>query len=191
MRILAYCDMPTHWHFLLWPAEDGQLAKFVQWLTSTHATRWNAAHKRVGHGAVYQSRYKSIRITSHSHLLCAWRYVERNALRADLVQRAEDWRWGSLWHRVHRSELLSDGPWPLPANWMEIVNAPQTQAEVDNFRAHIAANTPFEPRLIPTAADPSNVRGQTPYRCRTARVSAEYSMDFGWMTTFFAAVFST
>jgi putative transposase len=24
MRILAYCLMPNHWHFLLWPEEDGQ-----------------------------------------------------------------------------------------------------------------------------------------------------------------------
>ena len=34
------------------------------------------------------------------------RYVERNALSAGLVQRAEQWRWGSLWAREHGEEQL-------------------------------------------------------------------------------------
>jgi len=29
-------------------------------------------------------------------MLSVLRYVERNALRAGMVERAEDWRWGSL-----------------------------------------------------------------------------------------------
>jgi len=29
MRILAYC-WPNHWHFVLWPEEDGQLSAFLQ-----------------------------------------------------------------------------------------------------------------------------------------------------------------
>jgi len=31
IRILAYCLMPNHWHRVLWPREDGQLAPFVRW----------------------------------------------------------------------------------------------------------------------------------------------------------------
>lgn len=151
MRILAYCVMPTHWHFLLWPSKSRELRNFVQWLTSTHATRWNAARKRVGHGAVYQSRYKSIPVTSETHLQCVWRYVERNALRAKLVKRAEDWRWGSLWHRLHRSGLICEGPSPLPANWADLVNSPQTQGEVDDLRAHVATSTPYQPGSVPSS----------------------------------------
>ena len=30
MRILAYCLMPNHWHFVLWPAQDDQLSDFMQ-----------------------------------------------------------------------------------------------------------------------------------------------------------------
>ena len=33
------------------------------------------------------------------HFLAVARYVERNALRANLVVRAEEWRWSSLWRR--------------------------------------------------------------------------------------------
>ena len=26
MRIVAYCLMPNHWHFVLWPLDDGDLS---------------------------------------------------------------------------------------------------------------------------------------------------------------------
>ena len=143
MRILAYCLMPNHWHFLLWPECNGDLQKFVQWLTATHARRWNTAHQRVGHGAVYQSRFKSIPVSSDAHLQRVWRYVERNALRANLVERAEKWRWSSLWHRLHQGALLTAGPYPLPANWVELVNQPQTQTELQDVRKHVTTGIPY------------------------------------------------
>ena len=39
MRILSYCVMPNHWHMVLWPYQDGELSKFVNWLTLTHTQR--------------------------------------------------------------------------------------------------------------------------------------------------------
>ena len=30
MRICAYAVMPNHWHLLLWPECDGELAAFMQ-----------------------------------------------------------------------------------------------------------------------------------------------------------------
>ena len=103
MRILAYCLMPNHWHLLLWPLTDGDLTRFVKWLSTTHACRWAHDHDCVGEGAVYQSRFKSIPIERGPHLVWAWRYVERNALRADLVSKAEDWPWCSLRKRMSAS----------------------------------------------------------------------------------------
>ena len=40
MRICAYAVMPNHWHLLLWPECDGELAAFMQRLTITHVRRW-------------------------------------------------------------------------------------------------------------------------------------------------------
>jgi hypothetical protein len=45
-------------------------------------------------GHVYQGRFKSFPIAADEHLLAVLRYVERNPLRAGLVVRAEEWRWG-------------------------------------------------------------------------------------------------
>ena len=59
MRICAYCLMPNHWHFVLWPEHDGGLAAFMQRLTITHVRRWQEHRGQVGLGHVYQGRYKS------------------------------------------------------------------------------------------------------------------------------------
>ena len=145
MRILAYCLMPTHWHLLLWSLRDGDVTSFVKWLSTTHAARWTRKHQCVGGGAVYQSRFKSIAVENGRHLYWVWRYVERNAMRANLVASAEDWRWGSLWQRSHESVegIVSNVPIPLPDDWASIVNLPQTEAELAAFRHHVRLNQTF------------------------------------------------
>ncbi len=42
MRILSYCIMPNHWHLSLYPKKDGDLSKFMGWITNTHTRRWHA-----------------------------------------------------------------------------------------------------------------------------------------------------
>ena len=85
------------------------------------------------------------------------RHVERNALRANLCQRAEEWRWGSLWRRVHgtpeQRALLSDWPVPRPRQWVEHVNRPQTDAEVNAIRLSVVRGQPLgSPTWVQKAA---------------------------------------
>jgi len=87
MRLLAYCVMPNHWHLVLWPERDGQLSRFMTWLTLTHTQRWHARRRSAGSGHLYQGRYKSFLVEADDHLLAVCRYVERNPLRARLVRR--------------------------------------------------------------------------------------------------------
>ena len=81
MRICSYCLMPNHWHFVLWPEHDGDLAAFRQRLTITHARRWQEHRGRVGYGHVYQSRDKSFPVQTDEYFFQVLRYVDRNALR--------------------------------------------------------------------------------------------------------------
>ena len=39
MRILSYCIMPNHWHLILYPKNNGDLSKFMGWLSNTHTRR--------------------------------------------------------------------------------------------------------------------------------------------------------
>ena len=70
----------------------------------------------VGYGHVYQSRYKSFPVESEEYFYQVMRYVERNALRSNLVAKAEQWQYGSLWINqfgtVKHNAMLSK--WPLP-----------------------------------------------------------------------------
>ncbi len=58
MRVLAYCLMPNHWHFVLGPEADGQLSAFCRWLAHTHSMRWHAHSHTSGTGHISQGRFK-------------------------------------------------------------------------------------------------------------------------------------
>ena len=147
MRVLCYCVMPNHWHMVLWPRNDGDLSAFVGWLTLTHTQRWHAHRRTAGSGHLYQGRFKSLVVQSDTHLLSVCRYVERNPLRAGLVERAEHWSWSSLGRRQFGDAdvlgLLNEWPVPRPANWLEFVNRPVTQPELDTLRRNIARGQPY------------------------------------------------
>ena len=96
MRLLAYCVMPNHWHLVVWPHQDGALSRFMNWLTLTHTQRWHQHRHSVGEGHVYQGQFKSFPVETNEYFLVVCRYVERNAVRAGLVERAEQWRWSSV-----------------------------------------------------------------------------------------------
>ena len=91
---------------MVWPRTDGEVTDFFRWLAHTHAMRWRVAHRTVGYGHLYQGRFQSFPVQSDDHLLTVLRYVERNALGAGLVERAEPWRWGGLWARVHGDDAV-------------------------------------------------------------------------------------
>jgi putative transposase len=147
LRICALAIMPNHWHFVVWPEADGQLAAFFQRLTVTHAARWQRSRRRVGYGHVYQGRFKSFPVETDEHFYRLVRYVERNPLRAGLVRDAAAWRWSSLWLRESgsREERQWLSPWPVsrPRNWPALVNQPQSEAELEAIRRSIARGAPL------------------------------------------------
>jgi len=149
LRILGYTVMGNHWHFVVWPRQrqHQQVTDFFRWLTHTHTQRWHAHHGTSGTGHVYQGRFKSFPIAADEHLLAVLRYVERNPLRAGLVERAEDWRWGSLYRRIHgtadQRALLADSPIPLGRLWCAHVNEPQNEAELETIRRCVSRGRPF------------------------------------------------
>ena len=73
------------------------------------------------------------------------RYVERNPLRAGLVEQAEHWRWSSLHHWRTNDPLngIDPGPVPRPEPWIEWVNQPLSAAELDQIRHSVNRGTPY------------------------------------------------
>ncbi len=121
VRLLDWCVMPNHWHFVVWPRRDDDLTEFFRWLTHTHTQRWHAAQGTSGMGHLYQGRFKAFPIQQDDHLANVLRYVQSNPTRAKLSPRLPDWRWGSCHVRHHGSPemqaLLSNWPIEMPSNW--------------------------------------------------------------------------
>jgi putative transposase len=147
IRITAYCLMPNHWHLLLWPRRDGELSEVLRWITVTHTQRWLAHHQTSGTGPVYQGRFKSFPVQTDEHFLMVARYVERNALRAKLVGRAEDRQWTSLRPQDQGDSKLrvwlSDWPVARPRDWLARVNRPQTASELEALRVSVQRGRSF------------------------------------------------
>lgn len=123
MRIVAYCLMPNHWHFVLWPETSEAVPLFFHRLCTTHSTGRRKRTDTVGHGHIYQDRYRGFVIESERYYLRALRYVEANPLRAGLVTRSIDWPWSSLSERIgRRRNILDEGPLRLPDDWARSVD---------------------------------------------------------------------
>jgi putative transposase len=145
MRLLAYCVMPNHFHLVLYPQKDGDLQKFMQWLSLTHTQRWHVQNRTIGSGHLYQGRYKSFLIEKSPHLLTVIRYVERNPLRATLVKNIANWKFSSYYHRQQKlsDTLLTSWPIAVPEDYDTFVQEPFTAGELEATRYSVSKGKPF------------------------------------------------
>jgi putative transposase len=126
---------------VLWPRRDGDLSDYMMWLLTAHVRRYHQHYHSSGH--VWQGRFRAFPIQDDDHLLVVLRYVERNPVRAELVARAQDWLWSSAAPVRAAAPRLDPGPVVRPANWLDLVNEPQTEAEVERVRESLRRNRPF------------------------------------------------
>jgi REP-associated tyrosine transposase len=118
VRIAAYCLMTNHVHFIAVPEQPDSLSRLFHYAHGVYAKRFNVKHKLTGH--LWQARPFSSCLDD-SHLWAAIRYVERNPVRAHIVDRAEDYRWSSAAaHCGHCEDSLLDSAWtciPTITDW--------------------------------------------------------------------------
>ena len=143
MRILAFCLMPNHFHFVLWSYVNGDISRWMHWLLTTHTKRY---HRRRGTcGRIWQGRFKAFPIQQDRHLLTVLRYVERNPLRANLVKSAADWQWSSISADLsaRMGRILTDTPVAKSNDWLEFVNRPHSEEEIAALRRCTHKNSPY------------------------------------------------
>ncbi len=147
MRILAYTIMPNHWHLILKPRKDGDLALFLHSLCNTHTRKVHAMTKTNGSGHLYQGRYKSFLVDSEGYLLTLIKYVERNPVRAKLALHPGDWRWGSSWRRINGSgqqaSLIDASPALFPQDYISWINTPEKENEISDIRTSVNKGMPY------------------------------------------------
>lgn len=102
LRVLGYCLMTNHVHFIVVPEELTSLARVFGGVHSDYARYANLVNSGCGH--LWQARFYSCPLDK-AHTWTALAYVERNPVRAGMVEDACAYKWSSA--KTHCEELPS------------------------------------------------------------------------------------
>ncbi|MCF6173632.1 MAG: transposase, partial [Campylobacteraceae bacterium] len=97
LDILSYCLMTNHIHIIAVPNEENSLAKAIGETHRLYTRMINFRQKTRGY--LFQGRFFST-VLSESYFMAALRYVERNPLKAHMVENAWDYKYSSAPYRV-------------------------------------------------------------------------------------------
>jgi putative transposase len=147
VRLLAWCLMTNHVHLIAVPEAEDSLEILLRRVHGRYAQMVNARRDRTGH--LWQNRFFSCALDSR-HLRRALAYVERNPVRAGMVERPEDHPWSSA--RVHvglesdRQGLLDLDFWRDFGGeeaWRDLLLSPEEAAVLRLLRRCTYSGRPF------------------------------------------------
>jgi putative transposase len=93
VRLIAYCIMPTHVHFMLEQRSDDGISEFMRLTLNSYARYFNEKTGRKG--PLLESRFENRMISTDDHALHMTRYIHLNPSSAGLVPNPEDWEFSS------------------------------------------------------------------------------------------------
>ena len=145
--ILAYCLMQNHVHFIAIPAESDSLARTFNTAHMRYSQYFNKKLKQRGH--LWQGRFYSC-VLDESHLTLAARYIERNPVRAGLVEKPWQWPWSSALTHVNKKEsgLIELGDLfkimdMSCGSWVRYIDSIEEQSFLQNIRKHTFTGRPL------------------------------------------------
>jgi putative transposase len=145
--VWGYCLMTNHVHFVVVPEQETSLARTFGGVHSDYARYWNLLHGKNGH--LWQGRFYSCPLerTQAWHALA---YVERNPVRAGLVDDARIYRWSSAAPHCEglRSAItIDEHDWQqvyTRARWSKVLTAGVSQEALDDrLRAATMSGSPL------------------------------------------------
>ena len=89
ISMVAYCLMPTHYHFLIETETKAPISRFIQKLFNSYTQALNRQQSRTG--TLFESRVKFKLIETNEYALQLCRYIHLNPVEAKLVTKHEDW----------------------------------------------------------------------------------------------------
>jgi REP element-mobilizing transposase RayT len=106
LKVIAYCLMPNHYHFLLYPQEDGIISRFIQRLFNSYTQAYNRQQKRSG--TLFEGRAKSVLVDTDEYILHLCRYIHLNPVIAKLVSHPSDWPYSNFpeWIKEREGTLI-------------------------------------------------------------------------------------
>jgi putative transposase len=104
-RVYGFVAMPEHAHLLVSEPESGTIATAVQALKISSSLRTTASRNCSERRApLWQKRYYDRNIRDYAEFVEKLQYLHRNPVQRGLVERAEDWNWGSFRHYALHEE---------------------------------------------------------------------------------------
>jgi putative transposase len=101
IKMVAYCLMQNHYHFLVQQSAYEGISTFIRLLQNSFAHYHNTKNKRVG--PVFTGRFKAVLIENNNQLLHVSRYIHLNPVTAYIVRSIKDlnhYPWSS-WNEYH------------------------------------------------------------------------------------------
>lgn len=78
IKLLAFCLMPNHFHFLVHQKSLDSIDRFMNSIGTRYTMYFNKRYERVG--KLYQGQYKAVMVTTDEQLLHLTRYIHKQAL---------------------------------------------------------------------------------------------------------------
>ncbi len=94
VKIIAYCLMPNHFHFILFQNQENGIKTYVQRLINSYSHYFNIKNAR--RGPLFESPFKAVRIETEEQLLHLSRYIHLNPVTAYLVEHPADYPYSSF-----------------------------------------------------------------------------------------------
>jgi len=104
VRILCFCLMPNHYHFLLQQISEGGISYFIKQFQSSYAHYFNKKNNKTG--SVFEGRFKAVRVEDENQLIHVSRYIHLNPYSAFLVKKPIElnkYPWSSLTEYIDKN----------------------------------------------------------------------------------------
>ena len=153
LKILAYCFMSNHVHFLVVPEYDFSLARGIGRTNLIYTQYVNKKYNRSGR--LWQNRFFSCPIDKEQYLWSVARYIETNPVRAGLVKKPWDYQWSSARHHVkgEPDSIVSEPDWlesSLRDEYRQYLNEVK-EDEINLIRKSTSSGRPLgKPEFIET-----------------------------------------
>jgi putative transposase len=148
VRVLGFCLMTNHVHWVVVPERDDSLAVLFRRVHGRYAQYLNARRGRTGH--LWQNRFFSCAVGPDREDT-ALRYVEWNPVRAGIVDLPQDYKWSSA-----AAHLAGPGSEQVPlldwnywverggaSAWKERIGQPEDTRDVQRVRRSTHAGSPL------------------------------------------------
>ena len=181
LPLLAYTVMNDHWHLVLSAGGTARLARLIAWVATTHAERLRRTRQGLDAAPIYLERFTMQAVSAPDLLLRVCRYVERHALTAGLVRRAQDWPWCSLADRLGSVATLPLGGTSFLSSetWIRHVNAIDEGENITGRSVAAAGEGPGREaiRLVDAPEAPSRLGHAAKRRQHVARIRRRAGED--------------